>query len=53
MVVILFLLYTFWETAHPMQARVAVMHRLVKIAYGVVQSGEPYRGGRAALSAPT
>jgi transposase len=26
-------------------AIVAVMHRLVKIAYGVVKSGEPFRGG--------
>ena len=26
-------------------AIVAVMHRLAKIAFGVVQSGEPYRGG--------
>jgi len=31
-------------------ARIAVMHRLVKIAFGVVQSGEPYRGGRIAAS---
>jgi len=28
-----------------MAALMAVMHRLVKIAFGVVQSGEPYRGG--------
>jgi transposase len=34
-----------------MLARVAVMHRIVKIAFGVVQSGEPFRGGRIALSA--
>jgi transposase len=32
-------------------SRVAVMHRIVKIAFGVVCSGEPYRGGRAAFSA--
>jgi transposase len=31
-------------------ARVAVMHRLVKIAFGVIQSGEPYRGGRVQAS---
>jgi len=29
-----------------MLALVAVMHRLVKIAYGVVQSNEPFRGGK-------
>ena len=28
-----------------MLALMAVMHRLVKIAFGVVRSGEPYRGG--------
>jgi hypothetical protein len=28
-----------------MAALMAVMHRLVKIAFGVVRSGEPYRGG--------
>lgn len=28
-----------------MLAKVAVMHRLVKIAFGVAQSGEPFRGG--------
>jgi len=31
------------------QAEVAVMHRLVKIAFGVLKSGESYRGGFAAL----
>jgi len=31
------------------QAEVAVMHRLVKIAFGVLMSGEPYRGGWNAL----
>jgi transposase len=34
-----------------MVSRVAVMHRIVKIAFGVIQSGEPYRGGRIAYSA--
>jgi len=29
---------------------VAVMHRLLKIAFGVVQSGEPYRGGKVSRS---
>jgi transposase len=29
-------------------AQTAVMHKLVKIAFGVVKSGEPYRGGRVA-----
>jgi transposase len=29
-----------------MLAMVAVMHRLVKIAFGVVQSSEPYKGGK-------
>jgi transposase len=29
-----------------MLAMVAVMHRLVKIAFGVVQSNEPYKGGK-------
>jgi transposase len=29
-------------------ALVAVMHRMVKIAFGVIKSGEPYRGGAAA-----
>jgi len=33
-----------------MLALTAVMHRLVKIAFGVVKSGEPYRGGKAALT---
>jgi len=28
-----------------MLALMAVMHRLIKIAFGVVRSGEPYRGG--------
>jgi transposase len=32
-------------------AMTAVMHRLVKICWGVVNSGEPYRGGRL-LSCP-
>ena len=31
-----------------MLAMVAVMHRLVKIAFGVVHSGEPYKGGNLA-----
>jgi transposase len=31
-----------------MVALTAVMHRLVKIAFGVVSSGEPYRGGKFA-----
>jgi len=31
-----------------MVALVAVMHRLVKIAFGVVRSGEPYKGGMLA-----
>ena len=30
-------------------ALVAVMHRLVKIAFGVVKSGEPFRGGEIAF----
>jgi transposase len=29
-------------------AQTAVMHKLVKIAFGVVKSGEPYKGGRVA-----
>jgi len=33
-----------------MLALTAVMHRLVKIAFGVVMSGEPYRGGKVALT---
>ncbi|MDR0516330.1 MAG: IS110 family transposase [Fibromonadaceae bacterium] len=32
-----------------MLAMVAVMHRLVKISFGVVQSGEPYRGSKTIL----
>ena len=32
-----------------MLAMVAVMHRLVKISFGVVQSGEPYRGNKMAF----
>jgi len=32
-----------------MLAMVAVMHRLVKISFGVVQSGEPYRGNSMAV----
>ena len=31
-----------------MLARVAVMHKLVKIVFGVIQSGEPFRGGYVA-----
>jgi len=31
-----------------MLAQVAVMHKLVKIAFGVVNSGEPFRGGKIA-----
>lgn len=30
-------------------AQIAVAHRLVKIAFGVVRSGEPYRGNRITL----
>jgi len=33
-----------------MVALTAVMHRLIKIAFGVVMSGEPFRGGKVALT---
>jgi len=31
-------------------AIVAVMHRLVKISFGVVRSGEPYRGNNLLMT---
>jgi transposase len=33
-----------------MSAQVAVMHKLVKISYGVVKSGEAYRGGKELIA---
>jgi transposase len=37
----------------PMVALVAAAHRLVRIAFGVVRSGEPYRGFRKEVDSPT